>query len=222
MDRISRICTAPRSARITFALKEKFTLYSTERNSRERESGILRARRPQNQTPAGRRFHRSARRKLKWIPRSSRFINAVIWTKLSALSRALRLWRITAPSGPVLNNKILRGNPCPRFSRHGLLVTAEKNQKLIVFLRDNAPAHQRKNGCRRRCGTCMCSSTASPRKPASSKTDRLEGKSILTVEGLTRVSEMFTRTRLLSCGAVSVRFLHTGHGDQRKRPVGRQ
>ncbi len=71
------------------------------------------------------------------------------------------------------------------FTVNGQTVQAEKNQKLIRFLRDELRLTSVKDGCSEgACGTCHVLIDGKPTKACIPSTDKLEGKTILTVEGL--------------------------------------
>ena len=71
------------------------------------------------------------------------------------------------------------------FTVNGRTVTAEKNQKLIRFLRDELRLTSVKDGCSEgACGTCHVIIDGKLTKACVPMTDRMEGKSNLTVEGL--------------------------------------
>ena len=71
------------------------------------------------------------------------------------------------------------------FTVNGKTVTVEKNQKLIRFLRDTLHLTSVKDGCSEgACGTCTVLIDGKPTKACVPQTDKLEGKSIVTVEGL--------------------------------------
>mgnify|MGYP002122044793 FL=1 len=71
------------------------------------------------------------------------------------------------------------------FTVNGQSVTVEKNQKLIRFLRDTLHLTSVKDGCSEgACGTCHVLIDGKPTKACIPQTDKLEGKTILTVEGL--------------------------------------
>ena len=72
------------------------------------------------------------------------------------------------------------------FTVNGQTVTVEKNQKLIRYLRDTLHLTSVKDGCSEgACGTCHVLIDGKPTKACIPQTDKLEGKTILTVEGLT-------------------------------------
>ena len=71
------------------------------------------------------------------------------------------------------------------FTVNGVTVTAEKNQKLIRFLRDELRLTSVKDGCSEgACGTCTVLIDGKATRACIPQTDKLEGKSVLTVEGL--------------------------------------
>ena len=71
------------------------------------------------------------------------------------------------------------------FTVNGRTVAAEKNQKLIRFLRDELRLTSVKDGCSEgACGTCHVLIDGKPTKACVPQTDKLEGKTIVTVEGL--------------------------------------
>jgi len=71
------------------------------------------------------------------------------------------------------------------FTVNGTTVTVEKNQKLLRYLRDTLRLTSVKDGCSEgACGTCTVLVDGKPTKACVPQTDRLEGKSVLTVEGL--------------------------------------
>ena len=71
------------------------------------------------------------------------------------------------------------------FTLNGQTVQAEKNQKLIRFLRDELRLTSVKDGCSEgACGTCHVLIDGKATKACVPSTDKLEGKTILTVEGL--------------------------------------
>ena len=71
------------------------------------------------------------------------------------------------------------------FLVNGKPVRAEKNQKLLRFLRDELHLTSVKDGCSEgACGTCHVIIDGKLTKACVPSTDKLEGKSVLTVEGL--------------------------------------
>ena len=80
------------------------------------------------------------------------------------------------------------------FYVNGQLVTAEKNQKLLRFLRDELRLTSVKDGCSEgACGTCHVLIDGRATKACVPSTDKLEGHRIITVEGLSdREKEVYT------------------------------
>ncbi len=92
------------------------------------------------------------------------------------------------------------------FTVNGRTVAAEKNQKLIRFLRDELRLTSVKDGCSEgACGTCHVLIDGKPTKACVPQTDKLEGKTIVTVEGLSDFEKevytyAFGRTGAVQCG----------------------
>ncbi len=80
------------------------------------------------------------------------------------------------------------------FTVNGQAVTAVKKQTLLRFLRDELHLTSVKDGCSQgACGACTVIIDGKTCKACVPTTDRLEGKNILTVEGLSKwESEVFT------------------------------
>ena len=94
---------------------------------------------------------------------------------------------------------------------NGQTIVVEKNQKLLPFLRDELLLTSVKNGCSEgACGTCMVLIDGKATKACVQQTDRLEGKSILTVEGLTPRERDVYAYAFASCGAVQCGFCTPG------------
>ena len=71
------------------------------------------------------------------------------------------------------------------FTVNGKAVTVEKNQKLLRYLRDTLRLTSVKDGCSEgACGTCTVLIDGKATKACVPQTDKLEGKSVVTVEGL--------------------------------------
>ncbi|MDO4543328.1 MAG: selenium-dependent xanthine dehydrogenase [Clostridia bacterium] len=92
------------------------------------------------------------------------------------------------------------------FFVNGNAVTVEKGQKLLPYLRDVLRLTSVKNGCNEgACGTCTVIIDGKALKACVQNTDRLEGKHIITCEGLSqRESEVyafaFTEAGAVQCG----------------------
>lgn len=97
------------------------------------------------------------------------------------------------------------------FVVNGQSVTAHSNQKLITFLREDLNLVSVKNGCSEgACGTCMVLIDGKPTKACIPKTDKLEGKTILTVEGLSEREKEVYSYAFLEAGAVQCGFCIPG------------
>ena len=109
------------------------------------------------------------------------------------------------------------------FTVNGQTVQAEKNQKLIRFLRDELRLTSVKDGCSEgACGTCHVLIDGKATKACVPSTDKLEGKTILTVEGLTDWEKERIYLRLRQGRRGAVRLLHPGHGHLRQGAAGRE
>ena len=92
------------------------------------------------------------------------------------------------------------------FTVNGQAVTTQKKQSLLRFLRDELHLTSVKDGCSQgACGACTVIIDGKTCKACVPTTDRLEGKNILTVEGLSKwESEVFTyaygETGAVQCG----------------------
>ncbi len=72
-----------------------------------------------------------------------------------------------------------------QFTVNGTAVTVEKNQKLLRYLRDTLHLTSVKDGCSEgACGTCTVLVDGKATKACVPQTDKLDGKSVVTVEGL--------------------------------------
>ena len=71
------------------------------------------------------------------------------------------------------------------FTVNGRSVTAEENRKLLRFLRDELRLTSVKDGCSEgACGTCTVLIDGKATRACIPQTDKLEGKTIVTAEGL--------------------------------------
>ena len=97
------------------------------------------------------------------------------------------------------------------FIVNGKSVTVEKNQKLIRFLRDELHLTSVKDGCSEgACGTCHVLIDGRPTKACIPQTDKLEGKSIVTVEGLSDWEKEVYTFAFGEAGAVQCGFCIPG------------
>ena len=95
------------------------------------------------------------------------------------------------------------------FKVNGRTVRTEKNQKLLRFLRDELHLTSVKDGCSEgACGACTVIIDGKTCKACVPDTDLLEGREVITVEGLTEWENRFTpmhteRRELYSVASVS-------------------
>ncbi|MBQ9166139.1 MAG: 2Fe-2S iron-sulfur cluster binding domain-containing protein, partial [Oscillospiraceae bacterium] len=92
------------------------------------------------------------------------------------------------------------------FTVNGTVVTAEGNRKLLAFLRDDLRLTSVKDGCSEgACGTCTVLIDGKAQKACIFTLDKLEGKSVTTVEGLSDFEkdvyvEAFGQAGAVQCG----------------------
>ena len=97
------------------------------------------------------------------------------------------------------------------FTVNGQSVTVEKNQKLMRYLRDTLRLTSVKDGCSEgACGTCTIIIDGKAVKCCVQQTDRLEGKTILTVEGLSDFEKEAYTYAFGEAGAVQCGFCIPG------------
>ncbi len=97
------------------------------------------------------------------------------------------------------------------FTVNGQTVTVEKNQKLIRYLRDTLHLTSVKDGCSEgACGTCTILIDGKAVKCCVQQTDRMEGKTILTVEGLSDFEKEAFTYAFGEAGAVQCGFCIPG------------
>ena len=97
------------------------------------------------------------------------------------------------------------------FKVNGSTVTVEKNQKLIRYLRDELHLTSVKDGCSEgACGTCHVLIDGKPTKACIPQTDKLDGKTILTVEGLSDWEKEVYTFAFGEAGAVQCGFCIPG------------
>ena len=98
-----------------------------------------------------------------------------------------------------------------KFTVNGRAVTVENNQKLLRYLRDTLHLTSVKDGCSEgACGTCTVLIDGKPTKACIPQTDKLEGKSIVTVEGLTDFEKQVYTYASGMAGAVQCGFCIPG------------
>ncbi|WP_409968874.1 selenium-dependent xanthine dehydrogenase [Bengtsoniella intestinalis] len=97
------------------------------------------------------------------------------------------------------------------FIVNGQSVTVDKNQKLMRFLRDTMHLTSVKDGCSEgACGTCHVLIDGKPTKACIPQTDKLEGKTIITVEGLSDFEQKVYTHAFGMAGAVQCGFCIPG------------
>ncbi|MDD4074748.1 MAG: selenium-dependent xanthine dehydrogenase [Eubacteriales bacterium] len=97
------------------------------------------------------------------------------------------------------------------FTVNGKQVTVEKNQKLIRYLRDTLRLTSVKDGCSEgACGTCTILIDGKATKCCVQQTDKMEGKNILTVEGLSPFEKEMYTYAFGEAGAVQCGFCIPG------------
>lgn len=93
-----------------------------------------------------------------------------------------------------------------KFYVNGNPVTWETDQKLLPFLRDDLRLTSVKDGCSEgACGTCMVIVDGKAIKACTRKLSQLEGKNVITVEGLSErekqvYAECFSEAGAVQCG----------------------
>ena len=99
----------------------------------------------------------------------------------------------------------------PKFFVNGNECTVDEPEKLIYYLRDTLKLTSVKDGCTEgACGTCMVLVDGKPQKACVLRTDRLEGKHILTVEGLSEREREVYAYAFMHAGAVQCGFCTPG------------
>ena len=97
------------------------------------------------------------------------------------------------------------------FTVNGQTVTVEKNQKLIRYLRDELHLTSVKDGCSEgACGTCTILIDGKTTKSCVTTTDKMEGKTIVTVEGLSDFEKDVYTYAFGAAGAVQCGFCIPG------------
>ena len=94
---------------------------------------------------------------------------------------------------------------------NGQTVTVEKDQKLLRFLRDELHLTSVKDGCSEgACGTCTVLIDGKPTRACIPQTSKLDGKTILTVEGLSDFEKDVYTYAFGMAGAVQCGFCIPG------------
>ena len=97
------------------------------------------------------------------------------------------------------------------FFVNGTEVNVPKNQKLLRYLRDELHLTSVKDGCSEgACGACTVLIDGEPCRACTPSTDALEGRHILTVEGLTDEEKKLYTYAYGEAGAVQCGFCTPG------------
>ena len=97
------------------------------------------------------------------------------------------------------------------FTVNGRTVTTDKNQKLIRFLRDELRLTSVKDGCSEgACGTCTVLVDGKAARACVFTTDKMDGKSIVTAEGLSEFEKEAYTYGFGEAGAVQCGFCIPG------------
>ena len=97
------------------------------------------------------------------------------------------------------------------FTVNGNRVTVSENQKLLRYLRDVLHLTSVKDGCSEgACGSCTVLIDGKPARACIQQMDRLEGKSVLTVEGLSAFEKEVYAYAFGEAGAVQCGFCIPG------------
>ncbi len=97
------------------------------------------------------------------------------------------------------------------FTVNGETVVVAQNQKLLPYLRDTLRLTAAKDGCSEgACGACMVLVDGKPQKACVLRTDKLEGRSVVTVEGLTARERAVYAYAFTTAGAVQCGFCTPG------------
>ena len=108
------------------------------------------------------------------------------------------------------------------FTVNGQTVESGKNQKLLRFLRDELHLTSVKDGCSEgACGACTVIIDGRTCKACVPDTDSLEGKNVITVEGLTDWEEKvytyaYGKAGAVQCGVLGV-GIHGASADQHQQ-----
>lgn len=97
------------------------------------------------------------------------------------------------------------------FTVNGKSVSTDKEEKLITFLREELLLTSVKNGCSEgACGTCTILIDGKATKACVQKTSKMEGRSVVTCEGLTEREKDVYAYAFTHCGAVQCGFCTPG------------
>ena len=100
---------------------------------------------------------------------------------------------------------------CYSFVVNGVPCSTEEEKPLLRYLRDELRLTSVKDGCSEgACGTCTVLIDGKPTRACIPQTDKLEGKQILTVEGLTEFEQEVFTYAFGAAGAVQCGFCIPG------------
>lgn len=106
---------------------------------------------------------------------------------------------------------------------NGKTYTAEEDKKLLPFLRDDLHLTAAKDGCSEGvCGTCTVLVDGKKMKACVLSLSKLEGKQILTVEGIPAEEMRVYEHCFARSGCCAVRLLHSGHDHLCQEPSGQE
>ena len=98
-----------------------------------------------------------------------------------------------------------------QFSVNGKTVSTDRDMKLLDFIRYELGLTGTKNGCAEgACGTCTVIIDGKATKSCTQKTSRMEGKNIITIEGLSEREKEVYSFCFAECGAVQCGFCTPG------------
>ena len=98
-----------------------------------------------------------------------------------------------------------------QFTVNGKTDTVEKNQKLMRYLRDELRLLSVKDGCAEgACGACTIIIDGKTQRACIPMTDKMEGKSVLTVEGLSDFEKQVFTYAFGEAGSVQCGFCIPG------------
>jgi selenium-dependent xanthine dehydrogenase len=103
------------------------------------------------------------------------------------------------------------GNTVHTFSVNGRSVSTDLDKSLLRFLRENLNLYGAKDGCSEgACGTCTVIIDGKKTKACIPKTSKLDGKSIITIEGLSKREQDVYGYCFAHAGAVQCGFCTPG------------
>ena len=108
-----------------------------------------------------------------------------------------------------------------RLHINGQIYETETDKKLIRYLRDDLRLTSVKDGCSEgACGTCTLIVDGKATRACIPMVSKMEGKKILTVEGLSQREKDVYGYAFAKAGGCTVRVLHPGNGHVRQGSAG--